>query len=401
MGALTGDVTGGHSIAVTGKSKGEASVALLGKATGGASIGAFGTGEAVGVRGDGTTWHGVAGFSKSTTGGYGVYGEGLGGGSGVVGKSTGEASVALRGTATGGASIGAFGTGEAVGVRGDGTTWHGVAGFSKSTTGGYGVYGEGLGGGGTGVAGFSATWIGVYGETTGVENGPAGVWGEHKGVGYGVKAVSKDGVGLAAFSTSNESIHAETNSPGTAAIAAYNLNSGGTGAALFAKKEGAIGHAGFFVGNVEVTGNLTVDGDIFVPGADCAEHFEIAGLEEAEPGTVMVIDDHGALTQSRQAYDRSVAGVVSGAGKFKPGIILDKKQHSGNQQPIALVGKVYCKVDADLSPIEVGDMLTTSSTPGHAMKAENLLLSFGAVIGKALDSLPNGKGLLPILVCLQ
>ena len=80
---------------------------------------------------------------------------------------------------------------------------------------------------------------------------------------------------------------------------------------------------------------------------------------------------------------------------------MDKKRQSGNQQPIALVGKVYCKVDADLSPIEVGDMLTTSSTPGHAMKAENLLLSFGAVIGKALESLPNGKGLLPILVCLQ
>lgn len=77
---------------------------------------------------------------------------------------------------------------------------------------------------GTGVAGVSKTWVGVYGETAGVENGPAGVWGEPKGAGIGVKAVSKDGVGLAAFSTSNEAIHAETRSALTAAVAAYNLS---------------------------------------------------------------------------------------------------------------------------------------------------------------------------------
>ena len=55
--------------------------------------------------------------------------------------------------------------------------------------------------------------------------------------------------------------------------------------------------------------------------------------------------------------------------------------------PVALVGKVYCKVDASYSPIEVGDLLTTSLTPGHAMKANDHVKAFGAVIGKALRRL--------------
>ena len=48
-----------------------------------------------------------------------------------------------------------------------------------------------------GVVGKSTKWIGVHGEAASVEDGPAGVWGEHKGAGIGVKAVSKDGAGLA------------------------------------------------------------------------------------------------------------------------------------------------------------------------------------------------------------
>ena len=93
--------------------------------------------------------------------------------------------------------------------------------------------------------------------------------------------------------------------------------------------------------------------------------------------------------------------VISGAGLFKPGIILDKQSATGAEQPVALVGKVYCKVDAQYSPIGVGDMFTSSPTPGHAMKATDSVKAFGRVLGKALGSLTEGTGELPILVCLQ
>ena len=65
------------------------------------------------------------------------------------------------------------------------------------------------------------------------------------------------------------------------------------------------------------------------------------------------------------------------------------------------MGKVYCKVDARHSSIEIGDLLTTSSTKGHAMKAEDPMKAFGAVIGKALGSIKEGLGMIPVLVALQ
>jgi hypothetical protein len=76
--------------------------------------------------------------------------------------------------------------------------------------------------------------------------------------------------------------------------------------------------AGRFEGDVEVTG------DIRLTNTDCAEDFDIANADLVEPGTVMVLGGDGALRPSESAYDKRVAGVVSGAGNYKPGIVLDK-----------------------------------------------------------------------------
>lgn len=65
------------------------------------------------------------------------------------------------------------------------------------------------------------------------------------------------------------------------------------------------------------------------------------------------------------------------------------------------MGKVYCKVDARNSSIEMGDLLTTSSTQGYAMKAEDPMKAFGAVIGKALGPIKEGLGMIPVLDALQ
>jgi hypothetical protein len=140
---------------------------------------------------------------------------------------------------------------------------------------------------------------------------------------------------------------------------------------------------------------------IVLANADCAEDFDIAELSNAEPGTVMVLDAEGALKPSDRPYDKRVAGVISGAGNYKPGLILDKQKSDKNRMPIALMGKVYCKVDASYGAIEVGDLLTTSPTSGHAMRANDPLQAFGAVIGKALRPLATGQDLIPILIALQ
>jgi hypothetical protein len=351
-------------MAINETASGVGSVAVTASATGDNSTGVVGTGDAMGVRGEGKTWHGVVGLSHSTTGGFGVYGSHAAGGTGVVGESTG---------------------------------WMGIYGKSTSTTGGAGIMGEGIG---PGVIGKSQTWMGVYGETTSTTGG-AGIWGEHKANGTGAVGKSGGGFGVWGLSETNEGVHAETKSLGTAAIAAYNLNPNGTGAAIFAKKEGNQGHAGFFDGDVYVTRTVGVGGDITLTNADCAEEFDIATATEADPGAVMVLDEDAKLRECRQAYDRRVAGVVSGAGDYKPGILLDKQHGLANRAPIALLGKVFCRVDAGYGAIAIGDMLTTSPTLGHAMKADDPAEAFGAIIGKALRPWAEGCGMIPILVCLQ
>jgi hypothetical protein len=143
-------------------------------------------------------------------------------------------------------------------------------------------------------------------------------------------------------------------------------------------------------------------GDIKLSGADCAEAFDVTEDAAVDPGTVLVTGE-GFLEPSTRAYDSRVAGVVSGAGAYRPGIRLDSAEDGDEtgRAPVALVGKVVCKVDADPAPIEVGDMLTTAETPGHAMKATDRDRAFGAIIGKALEPHAEGTGEIPILVALQ
>ena len=62
---------------------------------------------------------------------------------------------------------------------------------------------------------------------------------------------------------------------------------------------------------------------------------------------------------------------------------------------------MWCHVEADTEPVGVGDLLTTSTVQGYAMRASDRGRAFGAVIGKALVDLPSGRALIPIFVTLQ
>ncbi len=154
-------------------------------------------------------------------------------------------------------------------------------------------------------------------------------------------------------------------------------------------------------GTVHVAGVLTVDTDIKIGGGDCAEEFETADGSPLEPGTVVSLDGSGGVRTTEIEYDKKVAGIVSGAGAHKPGIVLNRAQRIEGGAAVALAGRVYCKVDADFSPVAIGDLLTSSATPGHAMKASDPARAFGSVIGKALGTIRSGRGLLPVLVSLQ
>lgn len=170
------------------------------------------------------------------------------------------------------------------------------------------------------------------------------------------------------------------------------------------------GHSSFSVdgGNGIVTAGqgdnrVVIDGsegDIRLSGADCAERFPLRGAEAIDPGTVLVIDDDATLGACATAYDRRVAGVASGAQGVRPGIVLNRDEGNDGEPPLALNGKVFCKVDAGFGAVGVGDLLTTSPTRGHAMKAADPQRAYGAVLGKAMAPLEAGTGLIPVLVSL-
>ena len=116
---------------------------------------------------------------------------------------------------------------------------------------------------------------------------------------------------------------------------------------------------------------------------------------------VMVLTEDGRVAPSTAAYDTRVVGVASGAGSYRPGIVLDRRETGLKRIAVALVGKVFCLVDATRAPVRVGDLLTTAGRKGHAMRASDPQASFGAVLGKALAPVASGCGLIPVLVCLR
>jgi hypothetical protein len=230
----------------------------------------------------------------------------------------------------------------------------------------------------TGIFGESEQF-GVYGSATGA--GGTGVYGNGGTTGFGIRGDCTHNV--------------------DAAIKGVNR---GTGPAI----HGVGALAGQFDGKLVCTGdhtcggtlNVAVDVVLAAKAQDCAEDFDVAE-PEVDAGSVVVINELGSLQRCGKEYDKRVAGVISGAGGLRPGVLLGREESHHPRMPVALVGRAYCKVDASYSPVAIGDLLTTSPTLGHAMRATDTARSFGAVIGKALRPLEGGQGLIPILIALQ
>ena len=193
----------------------------------------------------------------------------------------------------------------------------------------------------------------------------------------------------------------------------------GIGTATPAQKLHVNGNAQFSAGNVKIvpppaaTGSaMGIDASGKVGTLDLAEIFTTS--EEVDIGDILVIDEKEKmrLRKSQTSYDQKVIGVVSGA----PAVIFEGRRiqlspqpfhfTKGARPPVALVGRVPCKVSLENGPISSGDLLTSSSIPGHAMRATDRNKSLGAVIGKALESFrggPQGEktGLITVSVKLQ
>ena len=171
------------------------------------------------------------------------------------------------------------------------------------------------------------------------------------------------------------------------------------------------GNSGFGTSNplhkIDVNGRVRTKTLEITGGADLSEQFNISDdveLLKPIPGMVVSIDpeNEGALVVSDHAYNRRVAGIISGAGDVKPGMVMGQAgTMADGAYPVALTGRVYCMAETSGGTIEPGDLLTTSDVPGYAMKVTDYGKAQGAIIGKAMTRLNDEKGQVLVLVTLQ
>lgn len=103
-----------------------------------------------------------------------------------------------------------------------------------------------------------------------------------------------------------------------------------------------------------------------------------------DPGTVVVFGGEQELTTTTTFGDTRVAGIVT----TNPAYIMNGNlQNMGTSVCIALQGRVKCKV---VGRVNKGDLLTTSATPGYAVKSLNPTV--GTIVGKALENKDNPDG---------
>lgn len=149
-----------------------------------------------------------------------------------------------------------------------------------------------------------------------------------------------------------------------------------------------------------ITDELEIKG-----GSDFAEHFDIIEEEALTPvpGMVVSIDpaSTGMLEVTKTAYDRKVAGIISGANGVETGLMMGQRGSiADGDYPVALSGRVYVYANDEGGNIQPGDLLTTSSTAGYAMKVQDCSKAQGAIIGKAMTTIDE-NGFVLVLVNLQ
>jgi hypothetical protein len=336
-----------------------------------------------GVFGFSSTGHAIEGNSSS---GYGVW----------AASTSGFGIFGLNGTASGNSAVtsGVWGDShDGVGTYGTSATTAGVYGVTSATS---GVHAYAVGG--NNMSNFNFAYLGgltyaVYGVSTSTDS----VYG-HSDTGHGLVAdASANGVTGAAL---------QANANGSGGIGIYSvsnssdanlvLTNGGTGDLIKA-----------FAGGNNMYFEVTHSGDVYAHGAFHPNGLDYAEMlpatEGLEPADVLVIGGDGRLARSARPYAHNVAGVYT----TKAGVLARDEESNSRTAPIALLGVVPVKVTAENGPITPGDLLVTSSTPGYAMKASPVIVGgveiypTGALLGKAMEELKDGHGVIKVLLSLR
>lgn len=278
-------------------------------------------------------------------------------------------------------------TGTSASIRGEIASTSNGSGLSVGATGVLGIVTS------TSAGGWSAGVRGINNSTTG--NG-IGVIGYQAGSGWGVAGQTESGTGVRAVAGDG----------GNALVAIYTGTSGSTttanNIAIF-QAPPRTGGAATNRARINSSGVGYFNGGTVNSGADVAELFDIEGPRmQYEPGDVLIISTETDRTveKSSDPYSTLVVGVYA----TKPGVLLTEEHIDADfsgKVPMGIVGVIPTKVTDENGAISRGDILVTSSTPGHAMKADSeiAVMNPGCIIGKALQNFDaEGSGVIKVLV---
>jgi hypothetical protein len=152
---------------------------------------------------------------------------------------------------------------------------------------------------------------------------------------------------------------------------------------------GILNNLGNGVGNI---GNATGYYNTIFAKATSAQYADLAEMYVAdaayEPGTVVSFGGEFEITESKEGYDRAVAGVVSS----NPSYLMNTQCQGQYTVPVALVGKVPVKI---LGPCTKGDIMVSAGN-GYAQRCDVPL--FGSIIGKAIENFDGESGVVNIVV---
>jgi len=305
---------------------------------------------------------------------------------GVWGRTYSPAGVAVRGEAVS----------NSTNPTGGNPT--GVAGFSNYSFGGIGVYGH-----------AQYNGYGVYGMIDSLDFAGAGVFGRAGGSCCGIPGLFQQDAALTGgynvilvgqYLDANKQAHRVFTVDSSQITGNAFIATTASGGALFT---GLAPSGSTNVFRVDASGAVYADGGYHTGGADFAEAFSVKGSStNYVAGDVLTIDQAATrrLTRSSRPYSTLVAGIYS----TKPGVLASPyamDQTPDSDIPLAVVGVVPCKVTSANGAIHPGDLLVTSGKQGYAMKGTDKNKMVGAVLGKALEPLPKGDGVIQVLVTLQ
>jgi hypothetical protein len=239
-------------------------------------------------------------------------------------------------------------------------------------------------------------------------NGPS-IWGWNGGNGNGIRGYATGtGLGVYGESIGNSGVFGRsTNGNGVEGVSTSGTGVQGQGALYGVYSEGSL----YVNGNIYASGSKTgyvvdiAQNDDLVP-LEVGDLVVISGAGPAVLGEIPVIQVRRATTRGRSA----IVGVVDKrfsiepAGKAGDEITRistdDEPINPGDYLTIVTLGAFKAiKVDASYGAIAPGDLLVASPNPGYAMHADSP--QAGSIIGKALEALPSGTGLIPVMVDLQ